>query len=77
MEEELVRDINEWCFETFEWLQNRNATIVGPRQVMNKTTKTDFGLRALFAQESQDETTDKIIGRYQQVRIEILVRSKN
>jgi len=54
LEEELVRDINEWCFETFEWLQTRNATVLGPRQVMVKTKKTDFGLKALFEMEHEE-----------------------
>ncbi len=54
LEEELIRDINEWCFETFEWLQIRNTTVLGPRQAMIKAKKTDFGLKALFAMEQEE-----------------------
>ena len=53
LEEELVRDMNEWCFEIFEWLQFRNNTIVGPRQVMNKT---NAGLKLLFNFEQQEDS---------------------
>lgn len=52
LEEELVKDINEWCFDIFEWLQLRNNTIVGPRQVM---VKSNAGLKALFNFEQPED----------------------
>ena len=34
--EELTSDINEWCADTLEWLQKRNASILGPQSIITK-----------------------------------------
>lgn len=57
LDEELVKDVNEWCYDTFLWHQNRTASILGPRQARQKPLKTDFDMKS-----SLNLTEDSIEG---------------